>query len=78
MSELTERQWAVLSERGCEAMGLTYAQALDMMRALQREKVSGLSVITDAAARRAAPQSANPQTRQPNSNGARRPEKVKR
>ena len=77
MSELTERRWAVLSERGCEATQLTYAQALEMMRALQRERVSGLSVITDDAARRAA-RNINPQTRPPNSNGARRQAKVKR
>jgi hypothetical protein len=31
MSELTEERWAVLSERGCEAMGLTYAEARDML-----------------------------------------------
>lgn len=55
MSELTEERWAVLSERGCEAMGLTYAQARELMRSLARERVSGLSVITDAAARRAEP-----------------------
>jgi hypothetical protein len=55
MSELTEERWAVLSERGCEAMGLTYAQAAELMRSLMRERVSGLSVITDAAARRAEP-----------------------
>lgn len=77
MSELTEPSWAVLSERGCEASALTYAQALEMMRALQREKVSGLSVITDDAARRAAPKT-TPQTRQPNSNRAGRQVKVNR
>ena len=55
MSELTENRWAVLSERGCEAMGLTYTEAHDLMRALFKERVSGLSVITDAAARRADP-----------------------
>lgn len=53
MSELTENRWAVLSERGCEAAGLTYAEAHDLMRALAAERVPGLSVITDAAARRA-------------------------
>ena len=76
MSELTEQRWAVLSERGCEATQLTYAQALEMMRALQRERVSGLSVITDDAARRAAPNT-NQRTRQSNSNGAGRQSKVK-
>jgi hypothetical protein len=77
MSELIERRWAVLSERGCEATQLTYAQALEMMRALKRERVSGLSVITDEAARRAA-HGVNPQTHQSNSNGAGRQSKVKR
>jgi hypothetical protein len=64
MSELTEQRWAVLSERGCEATSLTYAQAAELMRALRREKVSGLSVITDDAARRAAPNN-NSRARQP-------------
>jgi hypothetical protein len=68
MSELTEKLWAVLSERGCESFGLTYAQALEMMRALQREKISGLSIITDASARRASARG-KLRTRQANSNG---------
>lgn len=68
MSELTEERWAVLSERGCEAMGLTYAQAAEMMRSLMRERVSGLSVITDDAARRST-RNINPQARQPGRNG---------
>jgi hypothetical protein len=55
MSELTEERWAVLSERGCEAMGLTYAEALELMRSLARDRVSGLAVVTDVAARRAQP-----------------------
>jgi hypothetical protein len=75
MSELTEQRWAVLSERGCEAMGLTYAQAAELMRALMREKISGLSVITDDAARRAE-RIVNPQPRQPNPNGTQ--EKIKK
>jgi hypothetical protein len=77
MSELTEQLWAVLSERGCEASALTYAQAHELMRSLMREKVSGLSVITDAAARRAAPNK-DSRTRQPNANGAGRQLKGKR
>ena len=77
MSELTEKLWAVLSERGCESTGQTYAQALEMMRALQREKISGLSIITDASARRASPKE-KPRTRQANTNGAGSKIKVKR
>jgi hypothetical protein len=69
MSELTERRWAVLSERGCEATGLSYVQAHEMMRALMREHVSGLSVITDDAARRAT-RNTNQQPRKLNLNGA--------
>jgi hypothetical protein len=68
MSELTEKRWAVLSERGCEAMGLSYAQAAELMRALMRERISGLSVITDDAARRAT-RTSNTQARHPNRNG---------
>ena len=52
MGELDEPQWAVVSERGCEASGLKYREALDLMRRLTGEKVSGLAVVTDAAARR--------------------------
>jgi hypothetical protein len=55
MSELTENCWAVLSERGCEAMGLTHAEARDLMSALVAERVSGLAIVTDASARRAEP-----------------------
>ena len=77
MSELTENRWAVLSERGCESSGLTYAQALEMRLALQREKISGLSIITDEAARRAADEGP-PRPRRLNSNGAGSKIKVKR
>jgi hypothetical protein len=55
MGELTEERWAVLSERGCEAMGLTYAAALELMRSLARDHVSGLAIVTDVAARRDEP-----------------------
>jgi hypothetical protein len=69
MSELTEQRWAVFSERGRESLGLTYAQALETMRALAQEKVSGVSIITDDAARRAA-DGAKPPARRSNPNGA--------
>ena len=44
-----------MSERGCEALGLTYAGALELERRLKEERVSGLCVITDAAGRRLPP-----------------------
>ena len=50
MSELNERRWAVLSERGCEDAGLSYEDAAAMVARLKAERVSGLCVITDAAA----------------------------
>ncbi|MDQ3803272.1 MAG: hypothetical protein M3416_05395 [Acidobacteriota bacterium] len=55
MGELNEGRWAVMSERGCEALGLTYAEALELERRLMDERLSGLSVITDAAGRRLPP-----------------------
>ena len=55
MSELGERRWAVLSERGSEAAGLTYEEAAALVRRLRRRDVSGLCVITDEAARHLPP-----------------------
>lgn len=55
MGELNEGRWAVMSERGCEALGLTYAEALELERRLKGEKLGGLCVITDAAGRRLPP-----------------------
>ena len=52
MSELRERRWAVLSERGCEGAGLSYEEAARVVARLRGERVSGLCVITDAAAAR--------------------------
>jgi hypothetical protein len=50
MSELRERRWAVLSERGCEVAGLSYEEAAAAVARLKAERVSGLCVVTDAAA----------------------------
>ncbi len=52
MSELNERRWAVLSERGCEDSSLTYADAAGLIARLRGERISGLCVVTDAAAAR--------------------------
>jgi hypothetical protein len=51
MSELTERHWAVISERGCESAELDYTEAVDLVRRLRREKVHGLCIVTVEAAR---------------------------
>lgn len=50
MSELNEHRWAVMSERGCEATRLPYAEASELVRQLRGEDVRGLCVITDTAA----------------------------
>ena len=55
MSELSERRWAVLSERGSEAAGLTYEEAAALVRRLRGEDTSGLCIITEEAARNVAP-----------------------
>lgn len=49
-SELNERRWAVLSERGCEDSGLSYAEASGLVARLRGERMSGLCVVTDQAA----------------------------
>jgi len=59
MSELKERRWAVLSERGCEEAGLSYEEAAAAIARLRGERVSGLCVITGDAASRL-PQSPRP------------------
>jgi hypothetical protein len=52
MSELNERRWAVLSERGREDGGLSYQEAAGLIKRLRGERISGLCVITDEAAAR--------------------------
>jgi hypothetical protein len=55
MSELNERRWSVISERGREAEELAYAEAGKLARELRAEKLSGLCVVTDEAARHLLP-----------------------
>ena len=54
MSELGEKRWAVISERGPEESGLTYDQAHQLVRRLVAEGLHGLCIITDEAAHRIA------------------------
>ena len=51
MGELGEKRWAVISERGCEASAMAYAEAAALMRKLAQEKVYGLCVVSEMAAR---------------------------
>jgi hypothetical protein len=55
MSELKERRWAVLSERGCEEAGLSYEEATGLIKRLRGASIHGLCVITDEAASRLTP-----------------------
>ena len=75
MGELNEGRWAVMSERGCEALGLTYAEALELERRLKGERVSGLCVITDAAGRRLPPAKKPARKAGPGQRRAKRPAK---
>jgi hypothetical protein len=52
MSELREQRWSVVSERGCEASGVTYEDAAGLVGRLRADKVHGLCIISDEAARR--------------------------
>lgn len=51
-SDLEEASWSVVSFERVEAAGLTYGEAYELMSKLDAEKVSGLCLITDAAAAR--------------------------
>lgn len=55
MGELSERRWAVMSERGCEMMNVDYQKARRRARQLAQEDVRGLCIVSDAAARHLPP-----------------------
>ena len=52
MSELREKRWSVVSERGCEASGVNYEEAAGLVNRLRAARVHGLCIISDEAARR--------------------------
>lgn len=52
LSELREKIWSVISFDKCHVSGLSYDDAVDEMKRLQDQKVSGLCIITDEAASR--------------------------
>lgn len=51
MSELMERRWAVISERGSEATDLNFDEAHALLHRLTGEKIHGLCIVTNEAAR---------------------------
>jgi hypothetical protein len=52
VSELTENKWAVISERGCESVNLTYEDARRLVHRLVGEGRHGLCIVTNEAAQR--------------------------
>ncbi len=64
-SELEEQVWSVLSDRGCEASGLTHEDARRLVHRLGGEGRHGLVIMTDEAAGRiSSTSSGKPQTRE--------------
>lgn len=53
-SEFTERRWSVVTYESVAVGNLTYDEALDWVRKLDGQKISGLCIVTDAAAARIA------------------------
>lgn len=51
-SEINAPRWSVVSFEERAAKNLTYAEAVEKMEQLARQKVSGLCIITDEAAAR--------------------------
>ena len=51
-SELGLEKWAVISDRGCEATGLTHEDARRLVHRLAGEGRHGLCIISDEAASR--------------------------
>lgn len=51
-SELEQERWSVISERGCEASGLSHEEARRLVHRLGGEGRHGLCIITDEAASR--------------------------
>ena len=51
-SELEMNRWSVISERGCEASGLSHEEARRLVHRLGGEGRHGLCIITDEAASR--------------------------
>ena len=52
MSELIEKKWAVISERGCESANLAYEDARRLVHRLVSEGRHGLCIVTNEAAQK--------------------------
>lgn len=51
-SDLEKEKWAVVSDRGCEATGLTHEDARRLVHRLAGEGRHGLCIMSDEAASR--------------------------
>jgi hypothetical protein len=51
MSDLNEKKWAVISERGCESLDLTYEDARRLVHRLLGEGRRGLCIVASGTAR---------------------------
>ena len=50
VSELEQPRWAVISFERREGSGLTYLQAVQILKDLESRNVTGLAIVTDGAA----------------------------
>ena len=49
-NELEQPRWAVISFERREGSGLTYLQAVQILKDLESRNVTGLAIVTDGAA----------------------------
>ena len=61
-SDLEQPCWSVLSDRGCEANGLTHEEARRLVHRLGGEGRHGLCIVTDEAEGRITAGSQQPET----------------
>ena len=61
-SELGMEKWSVVSDRGCEAAGLTHEDARRLVHVLAGEGRHGLCIMSDAAAGRIGTDNAQPKS----------------
>jgi hypothetical protein len=54
MSELALECWSVISFDKHEASGLTYPEAINRLAELEHQRIAGLCIVTDEAAKRLA------------------------
>jgi hypothetical protein len=50
LSEMEQPRWSVVTYESVAISNLTYAEALDWVRKLDSQKISGICIVTDEAA----------------------------